>query len=77
MIKNKPLIDAVINGRKMKQDPVQEFAVRNKASPLDVWCKFKPYTEEAFNQIFNLNIDGVKLKFRFTTLTVNGRHKNK
>lgn len=77
MIKNKTLIDEVICQRNKKNDPVKEFAVRNKASPLDVWCKFKPFTKESFNQIYKSNIDGVKLKFRFTTLVVNGRHKSK
>lgn len=77
MIKNKPFIDKVIAGRKMKNDPVTEFATRNKASPLNIWCNFKPFTEQSFKNIFNLNIDGVKLKFKFTTLTINGRHKSK
>ena len=77
MIRNKPLIDEVIKGRNMKNDPVKEFAIRNKASPLNIWCKFKLFTVESFNNIFHLNIDGVKLKFKHITFTINGRHKSK
>ena len=77
MIRNKPLIDSVILGRDKEDDPVKEFAYRNKASPIGVWCNFKLFTVESFNNIFNLSIDGVKLKFRHITLTVNGRHKAK
>ena len=77
MMKNKPLIKDVIQLRKKNNDPVKEFATRNKASPLNNWSKFKPFSEEAFNLIFNKNIDGVKLKFKYITLLINGRLKNK
>ena len=77
MLKNKPFIDKTIQLMKQDNDHVQEFATRNKASPLEVWSEFKPYSEKAFNNIYQLKIDGVKLKFRYTTLTINGRHKSK
>lgn len=75
MLKNQQLIESVIQGRNDKQDPVKEFATRNKASPLNVWCKFELFTKESFLKIYNTNIDGLKLKFRYVTLTINGRHK--
>ena len=77
MNKNRPLIEKVIEMRNKKQDPVTEFATRNKDSPLDVWDKFKPFTKKEFYLNLFTNIDGVKLKFRHTELTVNGRHKSK
>ena len=77
MTKNKAFIESVIQRRNNRQDPVQEFAIRNKASPIKVWCKFEPYSEESFKTVFKSNIDGVKLKFKNVTLTINGRHKSK
>jgi hypothetical protein len=77
MIKNKPFIDSVIQGRNEKNDPPQEVATRNKASPIAVWCKFIPFSNESFNNIFKLPIDGVKIKFRYVTVIFNGRHKSK
>jgi len=77
MIKNKPLIDEVIKLRNEMKDPAQEFAVRNKASPLNVWDDFQPFNIKELNLLNFTNIDGVKLKFKHTTLTVNGRYKNK
>jgi hypothetical protein len=59
------------------KDPVQEFAIRNKDSPLNIWECFQPFNEKELNLLNFTNIDGVKLKFKHTTLTVNGRHKNK
>lgn len=77
MNKNRKLIDEVIRLRNEKEDPIQEFATRNKDSPLNFWDNFKPFkTKEFYLNLFT-NIDGVKLKFKHTTLTVNGRHKNK
>ena len=76
MVKNKPFIDKVIQGRMLKKDPVQQFTVRNKASPLNVWEKLQPYKEKRLNILYFTNIDGVKLKFKHTTLTINGRHKS-
>lgn len=76
MQKNRQLIEEVIQGRKMKNDPAKEIAIRNKASPLNIWSKFKPFTEARFNSIFKLNIDGVKLRFKNLTFIINGRHKN-
>lgn len=77
MIKNKKLIIDTINKRKEMNDPVLKYATRNKASPLNSWTSFTTYSEEYFHNVFKLAIDGIKLKFRFTTLTINARHKNK
>ncbi len=75
MIKNKKLIDYVINKRMKRNDPVTEFAIRNKASPIEMWGEFIPFTNEAYNNIYQLKTDGIKLKFKHTTLTINARHK--
>lgn len=77
MIKNKPFIEEIIFKRNEKQDPAREFAVRNKASPINVWGKFQPYNILEFNLIHFTNIDGIKLRFKYTTLTINGRLANK
>lgn len=76
MINSKPFLEKVIHYRNEKKDPVKEFAIRNKDSPINIWCKFVPFSIESFNNIFNLNIDGVKLKFKYVTFLMNGRHKN-
>lgn len=76
MNKNRQLVEDTINLRLKKKDPVKEFAIRNKASPIDTWSRFIPYTQEAIKPYYFLPIDGFKLKFKFTTLTINGRHKN-
>ena len=73
---NKTYVEKVIKHRTEMKDPVKEYATRNKDSPLNVWCNFKPFIIDSFNNIFNTNIDGVKLKFKSTTLTINSRHKN-
>jgi len=76
MKKNKDLIIEVIKMRKDRQDPVQKIATRNKASPLDKWNNFEPFTTHSLTEIFSSNdFDGVKMKFRFVVLTINGRHK--
>ena len=75
MIRNKPLIDEVIKLRNQMEDPVTEFAVRNKASPLNTWEDFQSFNMKELNLLNFTNIDGVKLKFKHTTLIVNGRHK--
>lgn len=75
MLKNQQLIEDVISDRNAKYDPVREFATRNKASPINIWSQFELFTGKAFLKIYNCNIDGLKLKFRFVTLTINGRHK--
>lgn len=77
MIKNKPFIEEIITNRTKNHDPPREIATRNKASPLEVWSDFKPFTEQLFLNIFNQNIDGVKIRFRYVTVNFNGRHKNK
>ncbi|MDP8217635.1 MAG: hypothetical protein P9M03_02790 [Candidatus Theseobacter exili] len=76
MKKNKPFIEETIKLRLKANDPVKEFATRNKTSPIDVWNNFQKYTKRAFKIIYRLPIDGVKLKFRYVTLTFNGRHRN-
>lgn len=77
MIKNKPFIDEVLRLRKKANDNPTSFAVRNKASPLNNWEDFQPFILEKLNQLYFTQIDGIKLKFQFTTLLVNGRHKSK
>lgn len=76
MYKNKDLIDEVIKLRNEMNDQVTEFAVRNKASPLNDWNEFQPFNIKELHLLNFTDIDGVKLKFEHTTLTVNGRHKN-
>ena len=76
MIINKPFIDEVITMRKEENDPVKKIAIRNKASPINVWGNFKPFTIKYYNSIYTNNIDGVKLRFKHVTLTINGRHKS-
>lgn len=74
MNKNRKLIEEVIRKRNLKSDPVKKFATRNKASPLNSFEEFREFTEEQFEKIYQSKIDGVKLKFRYTILTINGRH---
>lgn len=74
MIINKPFIDEIIQKRNERQDPVQKFAVRNKASPINEWEEFQPFNLKEFNLIHFTNIDGVKLQFKYTLLTINGRY---
>ncbi len=77
MLGNKKLIEETIAGREQKNDPVKEFSVRYKSSGINEWCEFEPYTKATFQKIYSPPvIDGVKLKFRYTTLTINGRHRN-
>lgn len=71
MIKNKDFIDALIENKVDFQ-----FAVRTIASEQEEFSKFKPYSKESEKLIYNSKlIDGVKLKFKHTTVTVNARHK--
>ena len=74
---NKELIERTIELRKkFNDDPVKEFATRNKDSPINEWNKFQKFTKKEFKKIYTSEIDGVKLKFRYTTLIINGRHKS-
>ena len=75
MLVNKKLIEKTIKLREQKNDFVKEFATRNKISSINQWSEFEPYTKDDFQKIYNNEIDGVKLKFRYTTLTINGRHR--
>lgn len=77
MLVNKKFIEETIELRMQKNDPVKEFAIRYKSSPIKEWNEFEPYTETEFQKIYNQPvIDGVKLKFRYTTHTINGRHSS-
>lgn len=77
MVVNKKLIEETIALRMQSNDPVKEFAIRYKTSPIKEWKDFEPYTETAFQKIYNQSVvDGVKLKFKHTTLTINGRHRS-
>lgn len=71
MIQNKERIDAII---KDKSD--FEVSVRSIASNQKQWSKFIPYDQQAIRLIYNSKIiDGVKFKFRYTTLIINARHR--
>ena len=74
---NKEFIEETIALQKADGDPVTEFATRYKKCKYDEWNDFEIYTEDNFAKIYDLPIDGVKLKFRYTTLIVNGRHSMK
>lgn len=77
MTVNKELIERTIHLRKsFHDDPVKEFATRNKDSPINEWNNPEKFTEKEFKKIYTSEIDGVKLKFRYTTLIINGRHKS-
>lgn len=78
MLVNRKLIEETIELRRSEKDPVREFAIRYKTSSIDEWSDFEQYTLKEFQKIYSEPIvDGVKLKFRYTTLTINGRHSNK
>lgn len=71
MIQNKDFINALIENKIGFQ-----FAVRTIASEEADYSNFKPYTKESEKLIYNSKIiDGVKLKFKHITVTVNARHK--
>lgn len=74
MIKNRNFVESIISKRNDKEDYITEFAVRNKDSPAYHWESFKPYREKEFYLNLFTNIDGVKLKFRYVTLTINVRY---
>ena len=77
MLVNKKFIEETIALREQEDDFVKKFATRNKTSPIKQWNEFEPYTKETFKRIYQLPFDGVKLKFKYVTLTINGRHSNK
>lgn len=75
MITNKPFIQEIIKLRKEKKDMVLKFSVRNKSSPVDRWSKFIQFDNQQLNQFIDLRIiDGIKLKFKYTTLVINSRY---
>jgi hypothetical protein len=77
MFVNKKLIEKTIVLREKKNDLVKDFAIRYKSSPIEEWNKLEPYIKTAFQKIYNQPVvDGVKLKIRHTTLTINGRHRS-
>ena len=77
MLQNKPFIEKIISKRESMNDQVKELAIRNKASPINNWSNYFPYNKLNYKSIYKPEIDGVKLRFRYVTLTVNARHKNK
>ena len=77
MLKNKPLIDRVIARRLKKKDPLKRIAPRFKSSLLNDFEVSQPFSSKGFESLFTSNIDGVKLQFKYVTLTVNGRYTNK
>lgn len=78
MIVNKELVEKTIVLREQKNDFVKEFSIRYKDSPIDKWQEFEIYSDKIFRKIYETPIvDGVKLKFRYVTLCINGRHSNK
>jgi hypothetical protein len=77
MLVNKKLIKKTIELRRQKNDTIKEFAIRYKTSPIKEWNKFEPYGDNEFQKIYKKPIvDGVKLKFKYTIVTINGRHSN-
>lgn len=76
MIQNRTLIDDVIKLRTMKNDPVQEYSTRNKASPIELFSPFQPFSYKALNHVLTKDIDGLKLKFKYVVLFINFRLKN-
>jgi len=73
-MKDKKLIEKVILLREKNSDKILMYSIRNKASPSFCWSKFRKYSKESFNEIYSPQIDGLKLKFKNTILTINGRH---
>lgn len=74
MIGNKSFIEELIFKRNMKNDPVREFAIRNKDSPVEVWEQFKTFDFKELNFLLLADIDGIKLKFKYVTLYINDRY---
>lgn len=72
MLQNKKRIDEVI----AEHDPNSfTVSVRTIADISNNWSGFIPYNEAAIKLIYNSHfVDGVKIKFRYTTLTINARH---
>ena len=53
-----------------------QFSVRTIASALDEFSEFKPYNEESEKLLYNSKIiDGIKFRFKHTTISINARHK--
>ena len=77
MERNRELIEKTIIRRLNKNDPVREFSIRNKASPIAEWGEFKPYSLKMFESVYLPNVDGVQLRFKYVVLVFNGRYKNK
>lgn len=76
MLINKKLIEETIALREKENDSVNEFSIRYQSSRIEEWNEFEPFTKTAFQKIYSQPVvDGVKLKFRHTTLTINSRHR--
>lgn len=73
MLKNKKRIDDIIK----EHDPKSfEVSVRTIADVPTKWSRFFPYNDSAIKLIYQSKIiDGVKIKFRYTTLIINARHR--
>lgn len=73
MLKNKTRIDEILE----PHDPKSfEVSVRTISDIPSKFSAFIPYNEQAINLIYKSKIiDGIKIKFRYTTLTINARHK--
>ncbi len=71
MIKNKELIEGIIKDRQ----PFT-YAIRNRSDHIKTFSTFKDYdTQTALNDFYNSpDIDGIKFKFKYTTLTINARN---
>ena len=72
MLQNEDFINAVIRNKTDFQ-----YSIRKITDDLNAWQKFKPFIKgKSEDEIyFNESItDGLKLKFRFTTVIINARH---
>ena len=72
MLQNEDFINAVIRNKTNFQ-----FSIRKITDDLNDWQKFKPFIKgKSEDEIyFNESItDGLKLKFRFTTVIINARY---
>ena len=75
MLVNKKFIEKTIELRRKKNDLVKGFSIRYKTSLIKEWSEYEPYLEKDFQKIYDEPIvDGVKLKFKYTIVTINGRH---
>lgn len=72
MLQNEDFINAIIRNKKDF-----EFSIRKATDEPDDWQKFKPFTKGKSEEeiYFNKSLtDGLKLKFEYTTVTINARY---